>query len=197
MGTAKIVQKVCIDGVQHRLQGGGKEHVIAIDFSQKQEFDHFINTLSHETSHAIDYMNPNSGAVGEQLQHASKSFFGDAHDAYRAKPTEQSSWKIGAYTEILNSDGTADALLDALRGAKPIQVYDYKTKQTLYYQSRGYDVKKLLSDLFDSNKDIAIFIDSNAPSTQTYIKQFTQTGYFRPFETESGKYYVIKAIKTD
>ena len=175
----------------------GDEHVIAIDFSQQQEFDHFINTLSHETSHAIDYMNPNSGAVGGQLQHSSQPFFGNEYDAYRAKPTEQSSWKIGAYTEILNSDGTADALLDALRGAKPIQVYDYKTKQILYYQSSGYDVKKLLSDLFDSNKDIAIFIDSNTPSTQTYIKQFTQTGYFRPFETESGKYYVIKAIKTD
>jgi len=170
-------------------------HVIAIDLSQKQEFDHFINTLSHETSHAIDYMNPNSGAVGEQLQRASKSFFGDAYDAYRAKPTEQSSWKIGAYTELLNSNGTKDAFLDALKGNGPIEVYDYQTHQNLYYQSSGYDVQKLLADLFDSNKDINILIDTNTPSAQKYIEEFTQTGYFKAYTTKSNKYYLIKATK--
>ncbi len=173
-----------------------KDKKIRIDFHQHQEFDHFINVLSHETSHAIDRINPNSGSVGGQLYDASKSFFGKADDAYLSKPTEQSSWKIGAYTEILNSTNEIpDILLDALNGSGPIKVYDYEAKQVLRYKSSGYDTQKLLADLFDSNKDIRILINSNTPSARQNIIPLIESGHFQASTTTDGKFYLIKAIK--
>ena len=74
-----------------------------MDFRKKQTFESFIQDLSHEVGgHAIDYENPNAGALGAQLQNtiASRSTVQSEvdYDAYMKNATEQSAYRIGAAT---------------------------------------------------------------------------------------------------
>ncbi|MBQ5699813.1 MAG: hypothetical protein IIV74_00780, partial [Alphaproteobacteria bacterium] len=74
-----------------------------MDFRKKQTFESFIQDLSHEVGgHAIDYENPNAGALGAQLQNtiASRSTVQSDvdYDAYTKNATEQSAYRIGAAT---------------------------------------------------------------------------------------------------
>ena len=74
-----------------------------MDFHKKQNYESFIEDLSHEVGgHAIDYENPNAGALGAQLQNtiANKSYVQSDidYDAYMKTATEQSAYRIGAAT---------------------------------------------------------------------------------------------------
>ncbi len=74
-----------------------------MDFHKKQNYESFIEDLSHEVGgHAIDYENPNAGALGAQLQNtiANRSYVQSDidYDAYRKTATEQSAYRIGAAT---------------------------------------------------------------------------------------------------
>jgi len=70
--------------------------------------DYLTEILSHEYGHLVDYMSPNTGAMGEQYAHyATKIYSNQAKDGYRIALTEQSSYAIG------NATGrTAEKALD-------------------------------------------------------------------------------------
>lgn len=64
-----------------------------------QYFETFIDTISHEYGHFIDYRYPNLGMLGSQISHYGRYVYEsqNGYERYRANPTEYSSFKIGEF----------------------------------------------------------------------------------------------------
>lgn len=164
-----------------------------IDFEQVQDYEHFINTLAHENGgHAIDYLNPNAGALGAQLQDATKDLYGGAYDAYRAKPTEQSAWRIGDVASVLNTfskEGNTnleDLLLDVVAHENVgVRIYDGGTGK--FISGKYNDFGTLWTDLFKTQKDIGLAISpSDVENGDDVIDVIKQSGLFNVQEIGNG-----------
>ena len=162
-----------------------RTNVTQIDFDQVQDYESFIDVLAHENGgHAIDNLNPNAGALGAQLQDATHDLYGAAYDAYRAKPTEQTSWRIGEVSSVVNSydnSDLTDVLLDAVDLNKRIRPLDTRTGGSVDYKALGTKspVSALWDDLFDSKAHIALEIQPGVENADDIINVLQQSGKFK------------------
>ena len=69
-------------------------------------FLYFINALSHEYGHFIDYKYPNLGMLGAQISAYAKSVYSSTqgHEIYKSNASEISSYKIGNTVEKYMTD---------------------------------------------------------------------------------------------
>ena len=162
-----------------------RTNVTRIDFDQVQDYESFINVLAHENGgHAIDNLNPNAGALGAQLQDATHDLYGAAYDAYRAKPTEQTSWRIGEVSSVVNSydnSDLTDVLLDAVDLNKRIRPFDTRARVSVDYKARGTKspVSALWDDLFNPNSNVILGIEPGVENVEDIINVLQQSGKFK------------------
>jgi len=73
--------------------------IINKDAAKEQTLDGFINTLSHENAHRVDYINPNAGVLGAQKLNLGYKIYQNTntvdYNTYKNNWTEQSSFTIG------------------------------------------------------------------------------------------------------
>ncbi len=167
-----------------------RTNVTQIDFDQVQDYESFIDVLAHETGgHAIDNLNPNAGALGAQLQDATHDLYGAAYDAYRAKPTEQTSWRIGEVSSVVNSydnSDLTDVLLDAVDLNKRITPLDMNNKALpINYKQLGTSspMDALLVDLFNPNSNVILGIEPGVENVEDIINVLQQSGKFKLSES--------------
>ncbi len=176
-------------------------NVTKIDFDQVQDYESFINVLAHENGgHAIDNLNSNAGALGSQLQDATHDLYGATYDAYRAKPTEQTSWRIGDFASVVNSydnSDLTDVLLDAVDLDKRIQPYDRITGRTIDYKALGYKspVSALWDDLFGSKTSVALEIRSDIENADDILDVLKKSGRFEVLKYTDGSAWIAIPIK--
>jgi hypothetical protein len=177
-----------------------RTNVTRIDFDQVQDYESFINVLAHENGgHVIDNLNPNAGALGSQLQDATHDLYGVEYDAYRAKPTEQTSWRIGEVSSVVNSydnSDLTDVLLDAVDLNKKIAPLDMNNKGLIIdYKQLGTSspVSALWDDLFNPNSNVILGIEPGVENVEDIINVLQQSGKFKLSEMEG--YWFAYPIK--
>lgn len=176
-----------------------RTNVTQIDFDQVQDYESFIDVLAHENGgHAIDNLNPNAGALGAQLQDATHDLYGVAYDAYRAKPTEQTSWRIGEFSSVVNSydnSDLTDVLLDAVDLDKRILPFDTKAGVSVNYKALGTKspVSALWDDLFNPNSNVILGIEPGIENVEDIINVLQQSGKFKL--SEKNGYWFAYPIK--
>lgn len=178
----------------------GNMNVTKIDFDQVKDYEDFINVLAHENGgHALDYLNPNAGALGGQLHDATKGLFGESYDAYRAKPTEQTAWRTGEISSIVNSydnSDLTDVLLDAIDLNKRIIPLDMNNKGLpIDYKQLGTSspMSALWDDLFNPNSNVILGIEPGVENVEDIINVLQQSGKFKLSEKDG--YWFAYPIK--